>query len=142
MREFYGPFDENLTNAYEHLKDFKLRGHLTDIKCEKCGKPMGIKFGRSGAFLACSGYPIARAQRTLSRTKRARSLSSRTRRPTTRARNAASRWSRSSAGSGHISPAPAIRIAATRSASKRRKCRRATRSRKATNRSARSAANR
>lgn len=25
--------------------------------CEKCGKPMAIKYGRYGKFLACSGYP-------------------------------------------------------------------------------------
>jgi DNA topoisomerase-1 len=25
--------------------------------CDKCGKPMAIKFGRFGAFLACTGYP-------------------------------------------------------------------------------------
>jgi DNA topoisomerase-1 len=25
--------------------------------CEKCGKPMMIKHGRYGEFLACSGYP-------------------------------------------------------------------------------------
>lgn len=29
----------------------------TDIKCTKCGKPMQIKEGRFGQFLACSGYP-------------------------------------------------------------------------------------
>ncbi len=29
----------------------------TDQACEKCGKPMVIKHGRYGAFLACSGYP-------------------------------------------------------------------------------------
>jgi DNA topoisomerase-1 len=29
----------------------------TDIKCNKCGKPMLVKEGRFGQFLACSGYP-------------------------------------------------------------------------------------
>lgn len=29
----------------------------SDITCEKCGKPMVIKQGRYGAFLACTGYP-------------------------------------------------------------------------------------
>ena len=28
-----------------------------DIKCEKCSRPMVIKTGRRGEFLACSGYP-------------------------------------------------------------------------------------
>lgn len=29
----------------------------TDQVCEKCGKPMVIRMGRNGKFLACSGYP-------------------------------------------------------------------------------------
>jgi len=29
----------------------------TEIKCTKCGKPMLVKEGRFGQFLACSGYP-------------------------------------------------------------------------------------
>jgi len=29
----------------------------TNIKCNKCGKPMLVKEGRFGQFLACSGYP-------------------------------------------------------------------------------------
>jgi len=29
----------------------------TDVKCNKCGKPMIVKEGRFGQFLACSGYP-------------------------------------------------------------------------------------
>lgn len=34
-----------------------LRAVDTGIVCKKCGKPMGIKKGRNGEFLACSGYP-------------------------------------------------------------------------------------
>lgn len=30
---------------------------LTDETCEKCGKPMQVRFGRYGKFLGCSGYP-------------------------------------------------------------------------------------
>jgi DNA topoisomerase-1 len=29
----------------------------TDIDCDECGKPMVIREGRRGKFLACSGYP-------------------------------------------------------------------------------------
>jgi DNA topoisomerase-1 len=29
----------------------------TGIACKKCGKPMAIKKGRNGEFLACTGYP-------------------------------------------------------------------------------------
>ncbi|TYB31713.1 MAG: type I DNA topoisomerase [Candidatus Mcinerneyibacterium aminivorans] len=30
---------------------------ITDIKCDQCSKPMKIKWGRNGKFLACTGYP-------------------------------------------------------------------------------------
>jgi DNA topoisomerase-1 len=33
--------------------------------CEKCGRPMVIRFGRYGKFLACSGYPECKATRPL-----------------------------------------------------------------------------
>ena len=39
----------------------------TDIKCNKCGKPMIVKEGRFGQFLACSGYP--ECKNTLNATK-------------------------------------------------------------------------
>jgi DNA topoisomerase-1 len=29
----------------------------TDEKCEKCGRPMAVRFGRFGKFLGCTGYP-------------------------------------------------------------------------------------
>jgi len=29
----------------------------TDLKCEKCDKPLLMKNGKYGEFLACSGYP-------------------------------------------------------------------------------------
>jgi DNA topoisomerase-1 len=32
----------------------------TDEMCEKCGKPMQVRFGRFGKFLGCSGYPECR----------------------------------------------------------------------------------
>jgi DNA topoisomerase-1 len=32
-----------------------------DVKCEKCGGPMGLKQGRRGAFLGCLAYPKCRS---------------------------------------------------------------------------------
>ena len=29
----------------------------TDLVCDKCGKPLVIKWGKHGSFLACTGYP-------------------------------------------------------------------------------------
>ncbi len=37
--------------------------------CEKCGKPMVLKKGRYGQFLACSGYPDCRTTRRILRDK-------------------------------------------------------------------------
>ena len=57
VRDFYKPFNESLEKAQAEMKDFKSEQTPTDITCEKCGKPMIIKWGRNGQFLACSGYP-------------------------------------------------------------------------------------
>jgi DNA topoisomerase I len=57
VRDFYKPFSESLEKAQAEMKDFKSEQTPTDITCEKCGKPMIIKWGRNGQFLACSGYP-------------------------------------------------------------------------------------
>ncbi len=58
LDEFYKSFSKTLSGAREQIKDLKesLRED-TGEKCEKCGKPMIIKWGRNGRFVACSGYP-------------------------------------------------------------------------------------
>jgi DNA topoisomerase I len=38
---------------------------FTDKTCEQCGKPMIIKSGKFGQFLACSGYPDCKFTRSL-----------------------------------------------------------------------------
>ncbi len=57
VKEFYGPFRELLDKANIEMKDVKREEIPTDMKCEKCGKVMMIKWGKRGQFLACSGYP-------------------------------------------------------------------------------------
>lgn len=57
IREFYDPFAKNLEQKYEEVAKFKPAEETTDEVCEKCGKPMIIKFGRFGKFMACSGFP-------------------------------------------------------------------------------------
>ncbi|GAH94105.1 unnamed protein product, partial [marine sediment metagenome] len=51
------PFAKDLENAFQLVEKVKLADELTDEICPKCGKPMAIKMGRFGKFLACSGYP-------------------------------------------------------------------------------------
>ncbi|MBI5194258.1 MAG: type I DNA topoisomerase [Nitrospirae bacterium] len=55
--EFYGPFDTHLEKAKKDMRNLKGEETPTDIKCEKCGNNMIIKWGKLGYFLACSGYP-------------------------------------------------------------------------------------
>ena len=57
MSEFYERFTKNLTHAERHMTDIKRMETPTDFVCEKCGKPMVIKWGKHGSFIACTGYP-------------------------------------------------------------------------------------
>jgi DNA topoisomerase-1 len=55
--EFYEKFDKDLKHAEEHMTDIKRMERPTDLICEKCAKPLVVKWGRHGSFLACTGYP-------------------------------------------------------------------------------------
>jgi DNA topoisomerase-1 len=57
LGEFYGKFKRDLRLAEREMDDIKGEGIPTELKCEKCGKPMVIRLGRNGQFLACTGYP-------------------------------------------------------------------------------------
>jgi DNA topoisomerase I len=57
MAEFYGKFSRDLEHAEEHMTDIKRMEKPTDLTCEKCGKPLVIKWGKHGSFIACTGYP-------------------------------------------------------------------------------------
>ena len=59
LKEFYDGFDESLKKAEINLEGKRVKDpdEKTDQVCEICGKPMVIKLGRYGKFLACSGFP-------------------------------------------------------------------------------------
>ena len=59
LKIFYEDFAKTLTAAEEAMegKHMKIPEEKTDIICEQCGKPMVIKIGRFGKFVACTGYP-------------------------------------------------------------------------------------
>lgn len=57
LADFYYPFAAKLEEAREKMERVELASETTEEKCEKCGRPMVIKYGRYGKFLACSGYP-------------------------------------------------------------------------------------
>jgi DNA topoisomerase-1 len=57
LEEFYKKFKRDLRVAEREMANIKGEGIPTEEKCEKCSRPMVIKLGRHGAFLACTGYP-------------------------------------------------------------------------------------
>jgi DNA topoisomerase-1 len=57
MSEFYERFDRDLKHAEEHMTDIKRLEKPTDLNCERCGRPLVIKWGQHGSFFACTGYP-------------------------------------------------------------------------------------
>ncbi len=54
IADFYHPFKANLDKKDAELVKPE---EATDEVCSKCGKPMVIKTGRFGKFMACTGYP-------------------------------------------------------------------------------------
>ena len=54
VQEFYNPLEKALTLAKETAPK---QVETTDVQCPECGKPMLIRWGRRGRFLACSGFP-------------------------------------------------------------------------------------
>ena len=67
LEGFYEPFKLDLEKAKIEMRDLKREEQPTDEVCEKCGKPMVIKWGRNGHFLACSGYPECRNTKEFTR---------------------------------------------------------------------------
>jgi DNA topoisomerase-1 len=57
IQDFYQPLDKDLKKALELAEKVKLEDEKTGDDCPKCGKPLVIKSGRFGKFIACSGYP-------------------------------------------------------------------------------------
>lgn len=59
LDDFYGEFNGELEKAEKAMegKRMKVPDEETDQVCEVCGKPMVIKIGRFGKFMACSGFP-------------------------------------------------------------------------------------
>lgn len=65
VMDFYTPFDKDLKEAMEELGRVKPKDIPTDEICESCGKPMVIKWGMHGRFIACTGFPECKTTRPL-----------------------------------------------------------------------------
>lgn len=60
VERFYEPFSRELTQARAKLQAVQVPEEVTDARCQVCGRPMVVRRGRFGKFLACSGYPECR----------------------------------------------------------------------------------
>ena len=56
LAEFYKKFTKDLKYAEKHMENIKRMEKPTDEKCERCGAPLVIKWGKHGSFYACSTY--------------------------------------------------------------------------------------
>ncbi len=56
LAEFYKHFAKDLKYAEKHMENIKRMEKPTDEKCERCGSPLVIKWGKHGSFYACSAY--------------------------------------------------------------------------------------
>jgi len=66
VEEFYRPFVLSLERFAGQSKELKKSMIAqTDERCERCGKPMVIRWGRNGRFMACSGFPACKNTRPL-----------------------------------------------------------------------------
>jgi DNA topoisomerase-1 len=56
LKGFYGHFEEELKSAEKHMENVKRMEKPTDEKCDLCGSPLVLKWGKFGSFYACSAY--------------------------------------------------------------------------------------
>jgi DNA topoisomerase I len=56
MKGFYGYFEDELKDAGKKMRDIKRMEIKTDEKCDLCGSPLLLKWGKFGTFFACSAY--------------------------------------------------------------------------------------
>ncbi len=61
IEDFYGPFEEELSEADEKIERVVIPPKVSDVKCDKCGALMVYKEGRFGEFLACPNFPACRS---------------------------------------------------------------------------------
>ncbi len=65
VREFYEPFAQDLDRASALVEKVELKPEEAGKDCSECGRPLLVKYGRFGKFLACSGFPECRHTESL-----------------------------------------------------------------------------
>ncbi len=66
VRDFYGVFQGQMESAKASIQTVKKQHEPTNEICEKCGKPMVIKWGRRGRFMSCSAWPECKNAKSIS----------------------------------------------------------------------------
>ncbi len=66
VREFYTPFEKDLTAAYDKAEKVKVAEEVIDEKCPQCQNPLVVRMGRFGKFIACSTFPACKYTRQFS----------------------------------------------------------------------------
>jgi DNA topoisomerase-1 len=66
LREFYGVLQEEMGSAKTKMKNLKQEEKETSIICDKCGKPMILRWGKNGEYLVCSGRPACKNKKNVS----------------------------------------------------------------------------
>ena len=56
LADFYKKFEKDLRYAQKHMENIKRMEKPTEEKCERCGSPLVLKWGKHGSFFACSAY--------------------------------------------------------------------------------------
>jgi DNA topoisomerase-1 len=62
LEDFYLPFKESLDFAQSHIVKEVI---VTEELCDKCGKPLIVKWGRRGKFLSCSAFPECKNSKSI-----------------------------------------------------------------------------
>ncbi|MGD0901301.1 MAG: type I DNA topoisomerase [Terracidiphilus sp.] len=56
LKGFYGYFEDELKDAGKNMENIKRMERATGEKCDLCGSPLVLKWGKFGTFYACSAY--------------------------------------------------------------------------------------
>ncbi len=57
LRNFYPDLQKEVRAARENVGKMQIAPEISDVKCEKCGANMIVRYGRFGKFLACPNFP-------------------------------------------------------------------------------------